>query len=206
MAIRQNIQNRHRSVGSCQNSGFMRFQYTSNTILLLWTRCCCGVVALLLHLRPNLTASKALLLHFLPLQQRISSYALSTITTMRMRSCYDLSAGAALIRCLCCTLELLLYKSAGNPGSAAAGHQASNKMDNRIVPVAMMQLAITNQRQARLDEENQPRRRRAKRFWVRPWLSADRRLQFGHSGGGGSGSAGAWRAGAQMPLPAVQAG
>ena len=32
-----------------------------------------------------------------------------------------------------------------------------------------------------LDDEVQARqRRRAKRFWVRPWLSADRRLQFGH--------------------------
>ena len=32
-----------------------------------------------------------------------------------------------------------------------------------------------------LDDEVQARqRRRAKRFWVRPWLSADIRLQFGH--------------------------
>ena len=116
-----------------------------------------------------------------------------------MRLCYDLSAGAALILRLCCAFEPLLYKSAGNPGSAAVDHQPLNKMDNRIVPVAMIQLAIMNQRLARLDEENQLRRRRAKRFWVCPWLCADRRLQFGHSGGGGSGSAwgaGAWRAGA----------
>ena len=118
---------------------------------------------------------------------------------MRLRPCYDRSAGAALILRLCCVSEPLLYKSAGNPGSAAVDHQPSNKMDNRIVPVAMMQLAIMNQRLSRLDEENQPRRRTAKRFWVRPLLSADRKLQFGHSGGGGSGSAweaGAWRAGA----------
>ena len=116
---------------------------------------------------------------------------------MRLRPCYDLSAAAALIMHLCCALEPLLHKSAGNPGSAAVDHQPSNKMDNRMVLVAMMQLAIMNQRLARLDEENQPRRRRAERFWVRPWLSADRRLQFGHSGGGGSGSAwgsGAWDA------------
>ena len=53
---------------------------------------------------------------------------------MRLRSCYNLSAGAALILRLCCALEPLLYKSAGNPGSAAADHQPSNKMDNRIVP------------------------------------------------------------------------
>ena len=129
---------------------------------------------------------------------------------MRLQLCYDLSAGAALILRFCCVLEPLLYKLVWNPGSAAVDHQPSNKMDNRIVPVAMMQdnrkvpvammlLAIMNQRLARLDEENQPRRRRAKRFWVRPWLSADRRLQFGHSGGSGSGSAwgaGAWWAGA----------
>ena len=83
---------------------------------------------------------------------------------MRLRSCYDLSAGAALILRLCCALEPLLYTSAGNPGSAAVDHQPSNKMDNRIVPVAMMQLAIMNQRLARLDEENQPRSRKAKRF------------------------------------------
>ena len=108
---------------------------------------------------------------------------------MRLRSCYDLNTGAVLILRSCCALEPLLLKSAENPGSATVDHQPSNKMDNRIVPVAMMQLAIMNQRLARLDEENQPRRRRAKRFWARPWLSADRRLQFGHSGGGGSGSA-----------------
>ena len=157
-------------------------------------RCCCASAALEAQLDGLQGATTTL-----PLQQRISSYALSTIRTMRLRSCYNLSAGAALILCLCCTLELLLYKSAGNPGSAAVDHQPSNKMDNRIVPVAMMQLAIMNQRLARSDEENQPRRRRAKRFWVRPRLSADKRLQFGHSGGGGSGSAwgaGAWRAGA----------
>ena len=108
---------------------------------------------------------------------------------MRLRSCYDLCAGAALKLRLCCALEHLLYKSAGNPDSAAADIQPSNKMGNRIVPVAMMQLEIMNQRLARLDEENQPRRRRAKKFWGRPWLSADRRLQFGHSGS-------AWGAGA----------
>ena len=119
------------------------------------------------------------------------------ITTMRLRSYYDLIAGAALILRLRCALEPPLYKSAGNPGSAAADHQSLNKMDNRIVPVAMMQLAIMNQRLARLDEENQPRRRKTNRAWVHPWLSADRRLQFGHSGGGRSGSAwgaGAWQA------------
>ena len=105
---------------------------------------------------------------------------------------------------LCCALEPFLYKSAENPGSAAVDYQPSNKMDNRIVPVPMMQLAIMNQRLARLDEKNQTRRRRAKRFWVHPWLSAHRRLQFAHSGESGSGSA--WHAGVWDPLPAFQAG
>ena len=79
---------------------------------------------------------------------------------MRLQSCYDVSAEAALILRLCCALEPLLYKSAGNPGSAASDHQPSNKMDNRIVPVAMMQLAIMNQRLARLDEELKRQERR----------------------------------------------
>ena len=42
-------------------------------------------------------------------------------------------------------------------------------------------LAIMNHRLIRLDDDIQAIwRRRAKRFWVRPWLSAGRRLQFGH--------------------------
>ena len=58
--------------------------------------------------------------------------------------------------------------------------QTSKKMD-RYAQVAMLQLAIINHRLRMLDDEVQARqRRRAKRFWVRPWLSADRRLQFGH--------------------------
>ena len=45
----------------------------------------------------------------------------------------------------------------------------------------MLQLAIMNHRLFMLDDEVQERQRlRAKRFWVRPCLSADRRLQFGH--------------------------
>ena len=51
---------------------------------------------------------------------------------------------------------------------------------DRIVEVAILQLAILNQRQIRRGAERHARRRRVKRFWVRPWLSADRRLQFGH--------------------------
>ena len=50
---------------------------------------------------------------------------------------------------------------------------------DRVVPVAMLQLAIMNHRLIGLEIQAR-RRRRAKRFWVRPWLSADRRLQFGH--------------------------
>ena len=45
----------------------------------------------------------------------------------------------------------------------------------------MLQLVIMNHKLLMLDDEVQARQRgRAKRFWVRPWLSADRRLQFGH--------------------------
>ena len=52
---------------------------------------------------------------------------------------------------------------------------------DRYAQVAMIQLAIMNHRLLMLDDEVQARQRRmAKRFWVRPWLSADRRLQFGH--------------------------
>ena len=48
---------------------------------------------------------------------------------------------------------------------------------NRMVPVAVLQIAIINNH---LRIRAGRRRRRAKRFCVRPWLSADRRLQFGH--------------------------
>ena len=34
MALRQNIRNRRRSVGSCQKTGFLRFQYASSTLLI----------------------------------------------------------------------------------------------------------------------------------------------------------------------------
>ena len=52
---------------------------------------------------------------------------------------------------------------------------------DRYAKVAMFQLAIMDQRLLMLEDEVQARqRRRAKQFWVRPWLSADRRLQFGH--------------------------
>ena len=45
----------------------------------------------------------------------------------------------------------------------------------------MLQQAIMNHILLMLDDEVQARqRRRAKRFRVQPWLSADRRLQFGH--------------------------
>ena len=58
--------------------------------------------------------------------------------------------------------------------------KTSKKID-RYAQVAMLQLAIMNHRLFMLEDEVQARQRqRAKRFWVRPWLSADRRLQFGH--------------------------
>ena len=58
--------------------------------------------------------------------------------------------------------------------------QTSKKMDI-YAQVNMLQLAIMNHRLLMLNDEVQARqRRRAKRFWVRPWLSADSRLQFGY--------------------------
>ena len=55
------------------------------------------------------------------------------------------------------------------------------KVNDRRAQVAMLQLAIMNHILIMLDDEVQARRRRrAKWFWVRPCLSADRRLQFGH--------------------------
>ena len=45
----------------------------------------------------------------------------------------------------------------------------------------MLKLAIMNHRLNMLDDEVPARQRqRAERFWVCPWLSADRLLQFGH--------------------------
>ena len=43
----------------------------------------------------------------------------------------------------------------------------------------MLKLTIMNHKLSILGDEVQERRR-VKMFWVRPWLSADRRLQFGH--------------------------
>ena len=54
-----------------------------------------------------------------------------------------------------------------------------NVIDRRA-QVAMLQLTILNQRLFLLDDEvTARRRRRAIKFWVGPWLSADRRLKFG---------------------------
>ena len=47
---------------------------------------------------------------------------------------------------------------------------------DRYAQVAMLQLAIMNHRLFMLDDEVQA----VKRFWVRPCLSADRRIEFGH--------------------------
>ena len=48
--------------------------------------------------------------------------------------------------------------------------------------IAMLKLAIMSHIHIMLDGEAQSKRRwrDCKRFWVRPWLSADRQLQFGH--------------------------
>ena len=48
---------------------------------------------------------------------------------------------------------------------------------DRYTQIAMLQLAIMNHRLFMLNDEVQARQ---SQFWVRPWLSADRRLQFGH--------------------------
>ena len=54
-------------------------------------------------------------------------------------------------------------------------------VNDRRAQVAMLQLAIMNHILIMLDDEVQARRRRrVKWFWVRPYLSAGRRLQFGH--------------------------
>ena len=44
----------------------------------------------------------------------------------------------------------------------------------------ILQLAILQQRQMEVEFEDQTRNRKPKRFWVRPWLSARRRLELGH--------------------------
>ena len=75
----------------------------------------CGVVALLPHL----------------IHQRICSYALYTFTTVQLRS----FRGALYLR-LCCTLKMILCRSAEKGGSAAVDDQPSNKTDN--IPVAMI--------------------------------------------------------------------
>ena len=43
-----------------------------------------------------------------------------------------------------------------------------------------LQLAIPQQLQMEVEFEDQKRKRRPKRFWVRPWLSARRKLELGH--------------------------
>ena len=45
--------------------------------------------------------------------------------------------------------------------------------------LVLQQQAIVDQRLIMMMMRNNRRRRRRKAFWVRPWLSADRRLQFG---------------------------
>ena len=82
----------------------------------------------------------------------------------------------------CAYVALLdrFYIRCGLTGLAAAEHQPSKNMD-QINQMAILQLAIMNRRVIRLDDEIQTRRRRrAERFWVRPWFSKDRRFQFGH--------------------------
>ena len=76
----------------------------------------------------------------LPLRQRISSYAydgtIAIVLRSKCRTCADAALGFALkpLRCI----------SAGHWGSAAVYHQPLNKMNNDIIPVPVMQLAIMN--------------------------------------------------------------
>ena len=46
--------------------------------------------------------------------------------------------------------------------------------------IDILQLAILQQLQMEVEFEDQRRNRRPKRFWVRPCLSARRRLELGH--------------------------
>ena len=46
--------------------------------------------------------------------------------------------------------------------------------------IDILQLAILQQLQIEVEFEDLRRNRRPKRFWVRPWLSARRRLELGH--------------------------
>ena len=120
----------------CKNLRLLRFHYTSSTVHI---RPCYGVVAFL----PRLMASKGASTT-LPLRQRISNYSSSALTTMQLRSFYDLSDGAAVMLRLCCSLKPLLCKLAASRGSASIYLQSSNKMYNIIPPVAMINLAIMN--------------------------------------------------------------
>ena len=79
-------------------------------------------------------------------EKRISSYACSALTTMQLRSYYNLMDGAAPMLCLCCPLKLLLCNSSASRGSASTDHQPSNKMHNVIIPVTMINLAVMNHR------------------------------------------------------------
>ena len=156
MALRQHIRNRRRSVGSCQYSGFVRFQYASSTLLI--RSCYAGhdAAAVLLRFCCAWGPTRRLPRRFYCAATTAKDFklrlicdyddAIAIVLRPKCRSCADT---ALMLLRLCCALEPLLYKSAGNPGSAAVDHQPSNKMDDRIVPVAMMQVAVMNQRQAR---------------------------------------------------------
>ena len=86
---------------------------------------------------------------------------------MQLRPCYDKGDGATLSLRFCILSIQLTYV-----------HLYVNDI---CAQVAILQLAIMNHRLIMLDDEVRAiRRQRAKRFWVRPFLSADRGLQFGH--------------------------
>ena len=106
MALRQNIRNRRRSVGSCQNSWFVRFQYASSTLLI--RSCYAGHDA------------AAVLLRFCcawgPTQRppRRSYYAATTAKDFKLRLIYEIDDAIAIVhwpKCRSCadTALMLCY-------------------------------------------------------------------------------------------------
>ena len=156
--------NRSRSVDSHTIWGLhssstlpLRFYNASVRLLPRCSRFGCVVIALLLRpLYDNEDPAT------LSLRLRRCSYALATTSATELR--------------FRCAFVSLLDKVSHLLVLCSFECQTSKKMD-RYAQVAMLQLAIMNHRLFMLDDEV---RRRGKRFWVRPWLSADRKLQFGH--------------------------
>ena len=115
---------------------------TSSTILLLSLQFTC--VSAMHEAQLN-----GLKRHFFLSATTTKDFQLRLVCAYDNTSCYDQSAGISLVLRLCCDLKPLLCKSAANRGSANRGsavvdYQLSNKMDNLIAPVAIIQRAIIN--------------------------------------------------------------